>query len=49
MGTNGPVGLDYGVVYRDLDRMAPDPATQDELMDALRYIERAALEQIYKS
>lgn len=48
MGPGGPVGLDYNVIYHELDRrgLAGDP--YDEMMAALRVIESTALEEIHK-
>ncbi|ANN80606.1 DUF1799 domain-containing protein [Bordetella flabilis] len=49
MGFSGPVGLDYAVIYRDLDRLRLTEDEYDEAMDAIRVIERAALEYFHKS
>ena len=43
VGTGGPFGLDYNVVYRELDRLRLDPESEEELMAAIRVIEVAAL------
>lgn len=49
VGAGGPVGLDYTVIYADMDLHAIDRGQQRDLMDLLRQIERAALEFIHKS
>ncbi|TQJ97325.1 DUF1799 domain-containing protein [Achromobacter sp. SLBN-14] len=49
VGAGGPIGLDYGVLYHDLDRQELPRAEQQEIMDVLRIIERAALEIFHKS
>ncbi len=46
VGAGGPIGLDYNVVYRELEREALDGDQHDEVMAAIRIIERAALEQM---
>lgn len=48
-GPRGVIGLDYGVIYRELDRMHLGPDRYDQLMDDLRVLEAAALEEIYKA
>lgn len=42
-GAGGPFGLDYNVVYRELDRLKLDDESEEELMAAIRVIEAAAL------
>lgn len=49
VGAGGPIGLDYGVLYHDLDRQELSKTEQQEIMDVLRIIERAALEIFHKS
>ncbi|MFE0784060.1 MULTISPECIES: DUF1799 domain-containing protein [Pseudomonadota] len=49
VGAGGPVGLDYTTLYADMDRRSLLPSEQDEIMGALRRIERAALEFLHKS
>ncbi len=46
VGAGGPIGLDYNVVYHELQREALDGEQYDEVMAAIRVIERAALEQM---
>ncbi|MFA4405038.1 DUF1799 domain-containing protein [Xanthomonas perforans] len=46
MGAAGPIGLDYLVVYRELDRRGTN---SDVDMDAVRVLESAALDYILKS
>jgi hypothetical protein len=49
VGAGGPVGLDYAVLYLDMDRSGVPKKKQREIMDVLRIIERAALEILHKS
>jgi hypothetical protein len=49
VGMNGPVGLDYSVFLHDLDRRGISGEEHDEIMDAIRVIEGAALNEIHKS
>jgi hypothetical protein len=49
VGAGGPVGLDYGVLYLDLDCAGVPKRERREIMDVLRIIERAALEILHKS
>lgn len=46
VGMNGPVGLDYNVIQHDLARRALPDDEYDELMDAIRVIESAALDAL---
>ncbi len=48
MGPAGPVGLDYGVVFHELDRRGLSPEDYDDTMHALRIIERTALREMRK-
>ncbi|MFG6068476.1 DUF1799 domain-containing protein [Stenotrophomonas indicatrix] len=43
VGAGGPIGLDYNVVYQELQREALMPDKHDEVMAGIRIIERAAL------
>lgn len=43
---NGVVGLDYNVVYPLIDRQTDNAKDWDDLFDAIRTIERGALEQL---
>lgn len=49
VGAAGPVGLDYTVVFHELDRQGLSRDEYDETMALLGLIERAALEEIHKS
>lgn len=49
VGAGGPIGLDYGTLYHDMDRQEIPMAEQREIMDVLRIIEREALEILHKS
>lgn len=49
VGTGGPIGLDYGVLYADLKAHGFKRKQQREIMGDLRNIERAALEFLHKS
>ena len=42
-GMGGPYGLDYNVVYREIDRLGLDREAESETMDAIRVLEGAAL------
>ncbi len=46
VGAGGPIGLDYNVVYHELQREALDSEQYDEVMAGIRIIERAALEHM---
>ena len=48
VGPAGAVGLDYTVFFHDLDRKGVSGRDFDEMMDALRVIESAALEELHK-
>ena len=48
-GPGGVIGLDYGVVFHELDRRSLSPDDYDDLMDSIRVIEQAALDQMHKS
>lgn len=48
VGMNGATGLDYNVLYRDLDRLGLTPERFDELRCEVQVIERAALEEMRK-
>lgn len=45
-GMGGPTGLDYNVLYRDLDRLNLDPERYEELRGEIRQIEIAALNEM---
>lgn len=48
MGTAGPVGLDYNPILHELDRRNLPAEQYDELMDAIRVIEGAAIDEMMK-
>ena len=48
VGMNGPVGLDYGVIFHELDRRGLSRDDYDDCMWAVRVIERAALDEMRK-
>lgn len=48
IGMNGPIGLDYNVIFHELDRAGIAGAEYDDTMDAIRAIESIALEEINK-
>lgn len=48
MGMGGPVGLDYNVLYRKMDRMRLSEADYDETEACVRVMEDAALEVMRK-
>lgn len=43
----GAYGLDYGVVFQLMDRMALTPSRQVEVLDELRVVEAEALRQMH--
>lgn len=47
-GPGGAYGLDYSVIFHELDRRALPAGEYDDLMDAFRTIEAAALDEIHK-
>ena len=47
-GMNGPIGLDYNVLFYRMDRMGLTDADHDELFDDIRTIEAAALNAMNK-
>lgn len=49
VGPGGVVGLDYGVVFHELDRRAIDSDEYDDMMGAIRMIEGVALSEIHKA
>lgn len=46
MGFSGPVGLDYSVIQHDLARRDLSTDDYDEMMDAIRVLESAALAEM---
>lgn len=49
VGAGGPIGLDYNVVYRELDDIGLTGDRRHEVMAAIRVIETAALDCIHKA
>lgn len=48
MGPAGPVGLDYAIAFRLMDRLGLSERAWDWMFDDLRVLEDAALEQMRK-
>jgi len=48
VGMNGYTGLDYGVLFRFLDRMKLSDQEYDWLLDDVRHMEREALAAIHE-
>lgn len=48
VGMNGPTGLDYNVLFHELDRMALTKIDYDFLFEDIRVMESAALAVIQK-
>lgn len=48
VGMNGPIGLDYTVIFHDLDRRGLTDDEYDDLMASIRVIETVALEELHK-
>ncbi|HDS1828740.1 DUF1799 domain-containing protein [Stenotrophomonas maltophilia] len=46
VGAGGPIGLDYNVVYQELQREALVPERHAEVMAGIRVIEHAALKHM---
>lgn len=42
----GPTGLDYNILYRDLDQLGLEPARYEQLREEVRLIEIAALHEM---
>lgn len=49
MGSAGPVGLDYMVLYRELDDLQIQGEERQQLKADIRVMESAALEAIHAS
>lgn len=49
VGAGGPVGLDYNVVFHELDRKGLADDEYDDMMAAIRVIESTALEELHKA
>lgn len=49
VGMGGPYGLDYNVVFHELDRKGLEPEAYDEMLAAMRVVEEVALKAITKS
>jgi len=47
-GFNGPTGLNYMVLFHELDRRKLPPDEYDDLMGSIRIIEEAALKHLHK-
>jgi hypothetical protein len=48
VGSAGPYGLDYNVLYHKMDRMNLTPERYDELEEEIRILEAGALEEMRK-
>nr|DAI91557.1 MAG TPA: protein of unknown function DUF1799 [Caudoviricetes sp.] len=48
MGSGGAVGLNYLVIFHELDRMNLKKEEYDRVMNSIRIIESEALNQIYE-
>jgi hypothetical protein len=48
IGAGGPIGLDYNVLFHELDRMNLDADAYDDLFAAVRVIEGTALDMLHK-
>lgn len=47
-GMNGPTGLDYNVIFHELDRRGLESDAYDDLMGSVRVIEDVALRILHK-
>lgn len=48
VGSNGPVGLDYNVLFHKLDRLKLEPERYEDVEAAVRAMEDEALKVIWK-
>ncbi|WP_303637557.1 DUF1799 domain-containing protein [Stenotrophomonas tuberculopleuritidis] len=48
IGAGGPTGLDYNVVYQELEREGLTAEKHAEAMAGIRVIERAALDEMHR-
>ena len=48
MGSSGPVGLDYNVLFHKLDRMKLAPDEYDRIEQSVRVMEDEALSVMWK-
>jgi len=48
MGSSGPVGLDYNVLFHKLDRMKLAPEEYDRIEQSVRVMEDEALSVMWK-
>ncbi|MEV8518673.1 DUF1799 domain-containing protein [Dyella marensis] len=48
VGAGGAVGLDYNVLFHELDRAKLGDDAYDDLFAAIQLIEQTALEELYK-
>lgn len=46
-GPSGPIGLDYNILYRKIDRMDASAEDLDRLEADIQIMEMAALDEIY--
>jgi len=49
VGGSGPVGLDYNVIFHELDRKGLAVDDYDDMLACIRVIESTALEAIHKA
>lgn len=49
VGMAGPIGLDYNVLFRFLDRMHLDERDYDQMLHDISVLEQASLSEIHKS
>lgn len=47
-GPGGPVGLDYNVLFHEMDRQSLEPDAYDDMQAQIRVIELAALDELHK-
>lgn len=48
VGPGGPIGLDYGVLFHEMDRQSLDKDAYDDLLAQIRVIETTALDEMHK-
>ena len=48
VGPGGPVGLDYVVLFHEMDRLGIECETYDDMLAQIRVIETTALDELHK-
>ena len=48
VGPGGPIGLDYNVLFHEMDRMGLEKEPYDDLLAQVRVIETTALDELHR-